>query len=107
MASAATACIVAMTCEYKSKVMPIWLWPSRSLTILGCTPSLVLATTVHRLRGVHAPLPEAIHDFRVDLIATRDEAIWCAEPHRPPGILWDHLHQDKIAKALRRPSNRP
>ena len=40
IASAATACIVAVTCEYKSKVMPIWLWPSRSLTILGCTPSL-------------------------------------------------------------------
>jgi hypothetical protein len=35
MASAATACIVAVTWEYKSKVMPIWLWPSRSLTILG------------------------------------------------------------------------
>jgi hypothetical protein len=39
IASAATACIVAVTCEYKSKVIPIWLWPSRSLTILGCTPS--------------------------------------------------------------------
>jgi hypothetical protein len=35
MASAATACIVAVTWEYRSKVMPIWLWPSRSLTILG------------------------------------------------------------------------
>jgi len=24
--------------------------------------------------------------------------IWCAEPHRPPGILWEHLDQDKIAE---------
>ena len=33
----------------------------------------------------------------VDLIVTPDEAIWCNDPHRPPGILWDHLDQDKIA----------
>jgi single stranded DNA-binding protein len=33
-----TACIVAVTCEYRSKVMPIWLWPSRSLTTFRCTP---------------------------------------------------------------------
>jgi hypothetical protein len=29
---------------------------------------------------------------------TPDEVIWCTEPHRPPGILWEHLHQDKIAE---------
>jgi 5-formyltetrahydrofolate cyclo-ligase len=34
----------------------------------------------------------------VDLIVTPDEAIWCAEPHRPPGILCDHLQPDKIAE---------
>jgi 5-formyltetrahydrofolate cyclo-ligase len=61
-------------------------------------PDTVLATTVHPLQVVDEPLPETIHDFRVDLIVTPDEAIWCAEPHRPPGILWDHLHQDKIAE---------
>jgi hypothetical protein len=47
---------------------------------------------------VEESLPETIHDFRVDLIVTPDEAIWCTEPHRPPGILWEHLHQDKIAE---------
>jgi hypothetical protein len=31
----APACIVAVTWEYRSRVMRIWLWPSRSLTILG------------------------------------------------------------------------
>jgi 5-formyltetrahydrofolate cyclo-ligase len=58
----------------------------------------ILATTVHRLQVVDEPLPETIHDFRVDLVVTPDEAIWCTEPHRPPGILRDHLHQDKIAE---------
>jgi 5-formyltetrahydrofolate cyclo-ligase len=60
-------------------------------------PDTILATTVHPLQVVDEPLPETIHDFRVDLIVTPDEAIWCAKPHRPPGILWDHLDQDKIA----------
>jgi 5-formyltetrahydrofolate cyclo-ligase len=59
-------------------------------------PDTILATTVHPLQVVDEPLPETIHDFRVDLIVTPDEAIWCAEPHRPPGILWEHLQQDKI-----------
>jgi hypothetical protein len=27
-----------------------------------------------------------------------DGAIWCAEPHRPPGVLWEHLDQDKITE---------
>lgn len=61
-------------------------------------PDTILATTVHPLQVVNEPLRETIHDFRVDLILTPDEAIWCAEPHRPPGILWEHLDQDKIAE---------
>jgi 5-formyltetrahydrofolate cyclo-ligase len=61
-------------------------------------PDTVLATTVHPLQVVDEPLPETIHDFRVDLIVTPDETIWCTEPHRPPGILWEHLQQDKIAE---------
>ena len=60
-------------------------------------PDTILATTVHPLQVVDELL-ETIHDFRVDLIVTPDEAIWCAEPHRPPGILWEHLDQDKIAE---------
>jgi 5-formyltetrahydrofolate cyclo-ligase len=62
-------------------------------------PDTVLATTVHPLQVVDEPLPETIHDFHVDLIVTPDEAIWCTEePHRPPGILWEHLDPDKIAE---------
>jgi 5-formyltetrahydrofolate cyclo-ligase len=61
-------------------------------------PDTVLATTVHALQVVDEPIPETIHDFRVDLIVTPDEVIWCAEPHRPPGVLWEHLDQDKIAE---------
>jgi 5-formyltetrahydrofolate cyclo-ligase len=61
-------------------------------------PDTVLATTVHPLQLVDEPLPETIHDFQVDLIVTPHEAIWCAKPHRPPGILWEHLNPDKIAE---------
>jgi 5-formyltetrahydrofolate cyclo-ligase len=61
-------------------------------------PDTVLATTVHPLQVVDEPLRETIHDFRVDLIATPNETIWCVEPHRPPGILWKHLDQEKIAE---------
>ena len=61
-------------------------------------PDTVLATTVHPLQVVDEPIPETIHDFRVDLILTPNEAIWCTEPHRPPGILWEHLDQNKIAE---------
>jgi 5-formyltetrahydrofolate cyclo-ligase family len=61
-------------------------------------PDTVLATTVHPLQVVDEPLPETVHDFRVDLIVTPDEIIWCTEPHRPPGILWEHLDPDKIAE---------
>jgi 5-formyltetrahydrofolate cyclo-ligase len=58
----------------------------------------VLVTTVHPLQVVREPFPETVHDFRVDLIVTPDKVIWCGEPHRPPGILWEHLRQDKIAE---------
>ena len=58
----------------------------------------ILATTVNPLQVVDEPLPETVHDFRVDLIVTPDETIWCTKPHRPPGILWEHLQQDKIAE---------
>jgi 5-formyltetrahydrofolate cyclo-ligase len=62
-------------------------------------PDTVPATTVHPLQVVNEPLPETSHDFRVDLIVTPDEVIWCAEPHRPPGILWEHLDQDRSPKS--------
>jgi hypothetical protein len=50
---------------------------------------------------VDEAIPETIHDFRVDLIVTPDEAIWCTEPHRPPGILWEHLDKTGSPKSQR------
>lgn len=57
----------------------------------------IFATTVHPLQVVNEPLPETDHDFRVDVIVTAEETTWCGQQERPPGILWDHLEDDKIA----------
>jgi 5-formyltetrahydrofolate cyclo-ligase len=57
----------------------------------------VLATTLHPLQILDEPLPETEHDFRVDLIVTPDEVIRAPRRHRPPGILWEHLDEEKIA----------
>jgi 5-formyltetrahydrofolate cyclo-ligase len=57
----------------------------------------VLATTVHPLQVLDEPLPETGHDFRVDLIVAGEEVIACPRARRPPGVLWDHLSEDKIA----------
>jgi 5-formyltetrahydrofolate cyclo-ligase len=55
-----------------------------------------IATTVHPVQVADSELPETDHDFRVDLIVTPDELIRCPGARRPPGILWDHLDDDKI-----------
>ncbi|MEV6256459.1 5-formyltetrahydrofolate cyclo-ligase [Nocardia sp. NPDC051911] len=60
-------------------------------------PDTVIATTVHRLQVVDEPLPEGRHDFRVDLIVTPEDVIWCDERRRPAGIVWDSLTSEKIA----------
>jgi 5-formyltetrahydrofolate cyclo-ligase len=57
----------------------------------------VIATTVHRLQLVDGPIPETDHDFRVDIIATPDEVIFCPAPHRPIGVDWTALDPAKIA----------
>jgi 5-formyltetrahydrofolate cyclo-ligase len=57
----------------------------------------VIATTVHPLQLLDEELPETEHDFRVDLVVTRDEIVRTPTPRRPPGILWDHLSEDKRA----------
>jgi 5-formyltetrahydrofolate cyclo-ligase len=57
----------------------------------------VLATTVHELQVLHEELPETEHDFRVDLVVTADETIAAPRWRRPPGILWGHLDEEKIA----------
>ena len=56
----------------------------------------VIATTVHPLQVLDDDLPEADHDFRVDLVVTPDDVIRCRRGHRPRGILWDHLDPRKV-----------
>jgi 5-formyltetrahydrofolate cyclo-ligase len=67
----------------------------------------VVATTVHPIQVLDETLPETDHDFRVDLIVTPDETIRCPGGRRPPGIIWEHLDEGKIAAipalAARRP----
>lgn len=56
-----------------------------------------IATTVHPIQLIDdEPLPETGHDFRVDLIVTPERTVR-TPGHRPPGIVWDHLDDDKIA----------
>jgi 5-formyltetrahydrofolate cyclo-ligase len=58
----------------------------------------VLASTVHPLQVVDEPLAETIHDVVWTSSSPRTRPSGCTEPHRPPGILWEHLDQDKIAE---------
>ncbi|WP_405104111.1 5-formyltetrahydrofolate cyclo-ligase [Micromonospora sp. NBC_01412] len=61
------------------------------------SPSTILATTVHPLQIVNGPIPEAAHDFRVDLIVTPNEIVECPPAHRPAGLYWDSLDPAKVA----------
>jgi 5-formyltetrahydrofolate cyclo-ligase len=56
-----------------------------------------IVTTVHDLQVLDEPLPETDHDFRVDVIVTPTAAIRIPNRRRPPGILWDHLDDEKRA----------
>lgn len=60
-------------------------------------PNTIIATTVHELQIVDEELPEADHDFRVDVIATPDRIIECAPFPRPPGVIWERLSSETIA----------
>jgi 5-formyltetrahydrofolate cyclo-ligase len=67
------------------------------LTEAGLLPATApLTTTVHPLQVLDGDLPETDHDFRLDLIVTPEEALPCREPQRPPGLLWEHLEEEKI-----------
>jgi 5-formyltetrahydrofolate cyclo-ligase len=57
-----------------------------------------VATTVHPLQIMEEDLPEAKHDFRVDLIVTPDEIIRPRRTRHPPGIVWSELDEAKIAE---------
>lgn len=59
-------------------------------------PATVVATTVHPLQVLDEALPETEHDFRVDLIVTPGDTIRCPRGRRPPGIIWEHLDEEKI-----------
>jgi 5-formyltetrahydrofolate cyclo-ligase len=56
----------------------------------------VVATTVHPAQVLAGRLPETEHDFRVDLVVTPDEIVRTGTRKRPPGILWDHLDDEKV-----------
>jgi 5-formyltetrahydrofolate cyclo-ligase len=56
-----------------------------------------LATTVHPLQLLDRRLPETEHDFRVQRIVTPESVIRTGARRRPPGILWDHLDDQKVA----------
>lgn len=68
----------------------------------------LIATTVHSLQVLEESLPEAEHDFRVDLIITPSDTIRCDRVRRPAGIIWEELTAERIAAipALRRRSIR-
>jgi len=57
----------------------------------------LLVTTVHPLQVLDEELPETDHDFRVGRIVTPDEVIVCRRGRRPPGVLWEHLDEEKIS----------
>lgn len=57
----------------------------------------VVVSTVHSLQVLDEDLPATDHDFGVDLIVTPDEVISCPSPHRPAGLVWEHLDAQKIA----------
>jgi 5-formyltetrahydrofolate cyclo-ligase len=61
------------------------------------TSRTVIATTVHELQVLDEAIPEAAHDFRVDVIATPERVIWCDEPRRPSGIDWPAMRPEQIA----------
>jgi 5-formyltetrahydrofolate cyclo-ligase len=58
-----------------------------------------VATTVHPLQVVRAPVAMLAHDVPLDLIAMPDATITCPRRHRrPSGILWTALPAAKIAE---------
>jgi 5-formyltetrahydrofolate cyclo-ligase len=57
----------------------------------------VVVSTVHSLQVLDEDLPATDHDFGVNLIVTPDEIISCESPHRPTGLVWEHLEAAKIA----------
>ena len=60
---------------------------------------VIILTTVHPLQVIDEDLPETDHDFRIDFIITPDEIISThREGGRPPGIIKDHLTEQKFSE---------
>ncbi|WP_336159906.1 5-formyltetrahydrofolate cyclo-ligase [Amycolatopsis sp. VC5-11] len=59
-------------------------------------PQTTIVTTVHELQVVDADLPEAEHDFGIDVIVTPEQVIYCKRRRRPIGITWNALSDEKI-----------
>ncbi|WP_433854775.1 5-formyltetrahydrofolate cyclo-ligase [Streptomyces kronopolitis] len=57
----------------------------------------VVVTTVHERQVLNVELPATSHDVGVDVIVTPGETITCPSPHRPSGLIWEHLDAQKIA----------
>jgi 5-formyltetrahydrofolate cyclo-ligase len=56
-----------------------------------------IVTTVHENQVLDEDLPELDHDFRVDVIVTPEQVIWCGHPKRPKGLDWHALRAEQIA----------
>lgn len=56
----------------------------------------VIVTTVHQLQVVKEELPEAEHDFRVDVVVTPEEVIRCGPRGRPGGIDRERLTEEQV-----------
>ncbi|MCL6298181.1 5-formyltetrahydrofolate cyclo-ligase [Streptomyces kronopolitis] len=69
----------------------------------------VVVTTVHQRQVLNVELPRTSHDVGVDVIVTPEETITCPSPHRPSGLIWEHLDAQKIASipvlAVRAPAH--
>jgi 5-formyltetrahydrofolate cyclo-ligase len=61
------------------------------------SPGTLIVTTVHPLQVLDEPIPEAGHDFSVDVIVTTRDVIRCGPPRRPAGLDWDQLPASMIA----------
>lgn len=61
-------------------------------------PVTTIVTTVHELQVLDEDLPEAEHDFRIDLIVTPERVIRCAPPRRPTGIVAARLTDHQVAE---------
>jgi 5-formyltetrahydrofolate cyclo-ligase len=59
-------------------------------------PGTTIATTVHPLQVVDGELPEAEHDFSVDVIVTPDKVIRCGPARRPSGIYSHRVRSEGI-----------